>query len=135
MKDCIFCKIINKEMPSYKIYEDEFTYAFLDISNDGNGHILVIPKNHFENILDCSKDALCHLMETVQKISKHLVSDCGFDGVNIINASGQAAEQSVFHFHIHILPRAKEDNLKIFPSLAQNKESLEELCNKLRMNK
>lgn len=67
MKDCIFCKIINKEMPSYKIYEDEFTYAFLDISNDGNGHILVIPKNHFENILDCSKDALCHLMETVQK--------------------------------------------------------------------
>ena len=131
---CIFCKIINKEMPSYKIYEDEFTYAFLDISNDGNGHILVIPKNHFENILDCSKDALCHLMETVQKISKHLVSDCGFDGVNIINASGQAAEQSVFHFHIHILPRAKEDNLKIFPSLAQNKESLEELCNKLRMN-
>lgn len=134
MKDCIFCKIINKEMPSYKIYEDEFTYAFLDISNDGNGHILVIPKNHFENILDCSKDALCHLMETVQKISKHLVSDCGFDGVNIINASGQAAEQSVFHFHIHILPRAKEDNLKIFPSLAQNKESLEELCNKLRMN-
>ena len=134
MKDCIFCKIINKEMPSYKIYEDEFTYAFLDISNDGNGHILVIPKNHFENILDCSKDALCHLMETVQKISKHLVSDCGFDGVNIINASAQAAEQSVFHFHIHILPRAKEDNLKIFPSLAQNKESLEELCNKLRMN-
>lgn len=134
MKDCIFCKIINKEMPSYKIYEDEFTYAFLDISNDGNGHILVIPKNHFENILDCSKDALCHLMETVQKISKHLVSDCGFDGVNIINASGQAAEQSVFHFHIHILPRAKEDNLKIFPSLAKNKKSLEELCNKLRMN-
>lgn len=134
MKDCIFCKIINKEMPSYKIYEDEFTYAFLDISNDGNGHILVIPKNHFENILDCSKGALCHLMETVQKISKHLVSDCGFDGVNIINASGQAAEQSVFHFHIHILPRAKEDNLKVFPSLAQNKESLEELCNKLRMN-
>lgn len=134
MKDCIFCKIINKEMPSYKIYEDEFTYAFLDISNDGNGHILVIPKNHFENILNCSKDALCHLMETVQKISKHLVSDCGFDGVNIINASGQAAEQSVFHFHIHILPRAKEDNLKVFPSLAQNKESLEELCNKLRMN-
>ena len=134
MKDCIFCKIINKEMPSYKIYEDEFTYAFLDISNDGNGHILVIPKNHFENILDCSKDALCHLMETVQKISKHLVSDCGFDGVNIINASGQAAEQSVFHFHIHILPRAKEDNLKIFPSLIKNKKSLEELCNKLRMN-
>ena len=111
MKDCIFCKIINKEMPSYKIYEDEFTYAFLDISNDGNGHILVIPKNHFENILDCSKDALCHLMETVQKISKHLVSDCGFDGVNIINASGQAAEQSVFHFHIHLIPRYKGDNV------------------------
>lgn len=134
MKDCIFCKIINKEIPSYKIYEDEFSYAFLDISNDANGHILVIPKTHCENILDCPKDCLLHLIETVQKISQHLVDKCGFDGVNILNANGQAAEQSVFHLHIHLLPRSNEDNLKVFPSLEKNKESLEEIAEKLRMN-
>lgn len=134
MKDCIFCKIINKEIPSYKIYEDEFSYAFLDISNDANGHILVIPKTHCENILDCPKDCLLHLIETVQKISQHLVDKCGFDGVNILNANGQAAEQSVFHLHIHLLPRSNEDNLKVFPSLKKNKESLEEIAEKLRMN-
>ena len=134
MKDCIFCKIINKEIPSYKIYEDEFSYAFLDISNDANGHILVIPKTHCENILDCPKDCLLHLIETVQKISQHLVDKCGFDGVNILNANGQAAEQSVFHLHIHLLPRSNEDNLKVFPSLEKNKESLEEIAKKLRMN-
>lgn len=134
MKDCIFCKIINKEIPSYKIYEDEFSYAFLDISNDANGHILVIPKTHCENILDCPKDCLLHLIETVQKISQHLVDKCGFDGVNILNANGQAAEQSVFHLHIHLLPRSNKDNLKVFPSLEKNKESLEEIAKKLRMN-
>lgn len=134
MKDCIFCKIINKEIPSYRIYEDEFSYAFLDISNDANGHILVIPKTHCENILDCPKDCLLHLIETVQKISQHLVDKCGFDGVNILNANGQAAEQSVFHLHIHLLPRSNKDNLKVFPSLEKNKESLEEIAKKLRMN-
>lgn len=134
MKDCIFCKIINKEIPSYKIYEDEFSYAFLDISNDANGHILVIPKTHCENILDCPKDCLLHLIETVQKISQHLVDKCGFDGVNILNANGQAAEQSVFHLHIHLLPRSNKDNLKVFPSLEKNNESLEEIAEKLRMN-
>lgn len=134
MKDCIFCKILNKEIPSYKIYEDEFSYAFLDISNDANGHILVIPKTHCENILDCPKDCLLHLIETVQKISQHLVDKCGFDGVNILNANGQAAEQSVFHLHIHLLPRSNKDNLKVFPSLEKNNESLEEIAEKLRMN-
>ena len=64
--DCLFCKIINGEIPSYKIYEDEFTYSFLDISNDCNGHILVIPKKHCKNILDCDEVTLSHLFQTVQ---------------------------------------------------------------------
>ncbi len=134
MKDCLFCKIIKGELPSYKIYEDKYTYAFLDISNDSNGHILVIPKKHVINILDCSKNNLNHLMNTVQTISRHLVENCGFSGVNIVNANGESAEQSVFHFHIHIFPRRQNDNLKIFPSLPKNKEELEVICKKLRIN-
>lgn len=105
--DCIFCKIINGEIPSYKIYEDEYTYAFLDIAKDIEGHTLVIPKKHALNVLDCETEILTKLLETVQRISKHYVEDLGYDGVNILNASGAAAEQSVFHLHFHILPRKK----------------------------
>lgn len=132
--DCIFCKIIEKKLPSYKIYEDEYSYAMLDISNDANGHILVIPKKHYENILDCDETILKQLSLTVQRIAKHLVEDCGFDGVNILNANGKSAEQSVFHFHIHIIPRKEGDEIKVFPSLKKNEESLEEICERLRIN-
>ncbi len=132
--DCIFCKIIEKKLPSYKIYEDKYSYAMLDISNDANGHILVIPKKHYENILDCDETILKQLSLTVQRIAKHLVEDCGFDGVNILNANGKSAEQSVFHFHIHIIPRKEGDEIKVFPSLKKNEESLEEICERLRIN-
>ena len=135
MNDCIFCKIIKGEMSSYKIYENSFTYAFLDISNDANGHILVVPKVHTVNVLDCDTQVLAHVMETVKKIANHLVDNCGFDGVNILNASGKSAEQSVNHLHFHILPRRNNDGLHIFPVLPQNQESLQSLCEKLRLQK
>lgn len=134
MEDCLFCKIIKGEIPSYKIYEDEFTYAFLDISNDANGHILVIPKFHAENILDCPNETLGQVMNAIKLISNHLVAKCGFSGVNVLNASGKDAEQSVFHLHFHVLPRKAEDCLKVFPELEKNSESMDEICNKLRVN-
>lgn len=134
MDDCIFCKIIKGELPSYKIYEDKFTYAFLDISNDGNGHILVVPKHHCENILDASEEDLENVIKTIQKISKHLTQNCGFDGVNILNASGKSAEQIVFHLHFHILPRKDKDGLKVFPSLTKNPKSLEDIQKSLKVD-
>ncbi len=134
MKDCIFCKILNGQMSSYKIYEDEFVYAFLDISNDANGHTLVIPKQHYQNVLDCNSEVLEKVICAVQKISNHYVNDCGATGVNILNASGADAEQSVFHLHFHILPRFKDDGLKVFPNLSKNKQSLAEMQSKLKMN-
>lgn len=133
MNNCLFCRIIKGEIPSYKIYEDEHTYAFLDISNDANGHILVIPKNHSENILDCPEEDLNHVIYTIKLISKHLVEKCGFDGVNVLNASGKAAEQSVFHLHFHILPRKENDDFKTFPILKKNNESLAEICERLKI--
>ena len=70
VKDCVFCKIVKGELPSYKVYEDDFSLAFLDLNNDGNGHILVVPKKHYENVLDCDGQILSKVMESVQKISK-----------------------------------------------------------------
>lgn len=133
MDNCLFCKIIKGEVPSYKIYEDEFTYAFLDISNDANGHILVIPKNHAENILDCPTEDLAHVMNTIKLIANHLAKNCGFSGVNVLNASGKDAEQSVFHLHFHILPRKQDDGFKVFPQLTKNTDSLETVCERLKI--
>ena len=129
---CLFCKIINKEIPSYKIYEDEYTYAFLDIAKDIDGHTLVIPKKHVTNVLDCDNKTLSHVMDSVKKIANHYI-DLGYDGVNIMNASGEAAEQSVFHLHFHILPRKKDDGEHTWPKLTGAKEELSVMCEKLNM--
>ena len=113
--DCIFCKIIKGEIPSYKIYEDDKTYAFLDIKRDTIGHTLVIPKQHCTNILDCDEEYLSAVANAVKKISNHYVDNCGFSGVNIINASGVSAQQTVFHFHVHIIPRKDDDGMDLWP--------------------
>lgn len=131
MNDCLFCKIVKGEIPSYKIYEDKFTYAFLDISNDANGHILVVPKQHSKNIFDTTEENLSHVMKTIKLISNHLINNCGFDGVNILNANDITAEQSVFHLHFHIIPRKKGDDMKVFPNLPKNKQTMEEICERL----
>ncbi len=125
MSDCLFCKIINGEIPSYKIYEDDYTYACLDISNDGNGHILVLPKKHYANIFDCEKESLNEVMAAVQKICKHC-KELGFQGVNVINNSGEEAGQTIHHLHFHILPRTDKDDFTVFDKLSSNKLSLEE---------
>ena len=133
MEDCLFCKIIKGEIPSYKIYEDEWTYSFLDISNDGNGHILVVPKEHADNIFEVSEESLSHIMFAVKLISKHLVENCGFSGVNVINNNGKSAEQSISHIHFHILPRKDDDKFSVFPTLDKNELSIEEICEKLKV--
>lgn len=133
MDNCIFCKILNKDLPSYKIYEDEYTYAFLDISKDVDGHTLVIPKKHVTNVLDCDDITLERVTNTVKKICNHYVNNCGFEGCNILNASGEAAQQTVFHLHFHIIPRKKDDQVDSWPSFKGAKESLEFWHQKLKI--
>lgn len=130
---CIFCKIINGEMPSYKIYEDEKTYAFLDISDDAIGHTLVIPKEHSENIMEISEDSLQAVMTSVKKISKHYVDNLGYTGVNLMNASGLSAQQSVFHFHVHIIPRVDGDGLDTWPKMDKKNADLKSVYEKMKM--
>ena len=132
--DCIFCKIIKGEIPSFKIYEDDYTYAFLDIAKDMDGHTLVIPKNHCRSMLECSAEDLGHVMETVQKISRHYIEDCGYDGVNLFNCTNECAHQSVFHFHMHILPRKIYDGQNLVPKMPGAKVSLEETFKALKLS-
>lgn|SRR5574344_502417 len=132
-KDCIFCKIINGECPSYKIFENEYVYAFLDISKDCYGHTLVVPKKHFENIFDCDEKYLTETIKAVKLISQHY-KDMGFKAVNIINASGKEAQQSVFHLHFHILPRMNETEFNAFPKLSGTDIDFEKQMEKLKIN-
>lgn len=134
MEDCIFCKIVKGDIPCYKIYEDKNVFAFLDIAKDVYGHTLVIPKKHCKNILDADDECLKNVMIAVKKISNHYVNNCGYDGVNIINANNECAEQSVFHLHIHIIPRKNGDNLKVFPHFLGTDTELKDMQDKLKLN-
>lgn len=133
MKDCLFCKIVKGEIPSYKIYEDENVYAFLDIANDVFGHTLVVSKKHFENVMDCSERTLGKIIASVKKIGDHFVKDCGFSGYNILNNSGKSAEQSVMHLHFHILPRKEGDDFKLWRDFGESGKTLEEVQKELVM--
>jgi histidine triad (HIT) family protein len=133
MDNCLFCKIIKGEIPCYKIYEDEYTLAFLDIAKDVDGHTLVIPKKHCSSILDCDEETLNHVMRTVKLISNHYVNKCGFSGINVLNNNGSSAEQAIHHLHIHIIPRIENDNIYVFPKFQGAKYSLEENLEKLKI--
>ena len=112
MNDCLFCKIIAGQIPSTKVYEDEHTYAFLDINPTNIGHTLVVPKEHFENIFDISDEALTHVTRTVKKLSGPIQKAVGADAINIISNNGRAAGQIIFHSHTHIVPRFETDGFR-----------------------
>lgn len=133
MCDCIFCKIVKGKIPSYKIYEDEHVYAFLDIACDTYGHTLVVPKKHCENVLDCDSVSLAHILPAVQKIANHYVQNCGFSGVNILNASGKSAQQSVFHLHFHIIPRKENDGIDAWPFNGRLDLDLAQIADSLKL--
>ncbi|WP_067729803.1 HIT family protein [Oceanobacillus damuensis] len=106
--DCIFCKIINRDIPSAKVYEDDQVYAFLDISQVTKGHTLVIPKTHTKNIFETPPEIARELFARVPVIANAIKKTYKPLGLNLLNNNEAAAEQSVFHLHIHILPRYGE---------------------------
>ncbi len=134
MCDCIFCKIVAGNMPSMKVYEDEETIAFMDIAKDVDGHMVVIPKKHCKSVLDCDSDTLYAVMRTVKNVSLHLTEECGYDGVNLLNASDESAGQSVPHFHIHIIPRQQGDEIDAWPKFEGAKKDVGCIFEKVRMD-
>ena len=129
---CIFCKIINKEIPGKVVYEDDICLAFLDLSQATYGHTLVIPKKHYDNILTVDDETLAHLFKIVKKLSKQIMEKLGADGLNVLTNTNEVAGQTVHHFHIHILPRYNKNELKInFIDHSQDVD-LDELLNKIK---
>ncbi|TDL81042.1 HIT family protein [Peribacillus frigoritolerans] len=105
MSGCIFCKIVNGEIPSAKVFENEHVVAFLDISQVTKGHTLVIPKVHKENIYELTPDIARNVFEVVPKIANSIKKQFEPIGMNILNNNGEKAGQSVFHYHMHLIPR------------------------------
>lgn len=133
MDNCIFCKIVRGEIPSRKVYEDENILSFMDVAGDVDGHILVIPKKHVVNVLDCDEETLLLVAAGVKKVANHLVDECGYDGVNILNANNKPAGQSVFHLHFHIVPRRIGDGFSGFPVYPGAKEDIDAVHKRVTM--
>ncbi|MBO0454804.1 HIT family protein [Enterococcus sp. MJM16] len=115
MENCIFCKIIDQEIPSYKIYEDEKVYAFLDISQATKGHTLVVPKQHVTDIFEYDDTLAADVFARIPKIARAIEEAFPeMEGLNILNNNKELAYQSVFHSHIHLVPRySKKDDFSI----------------------
>jgi histidine triad (HIT) family protein len=105
MSDCIFCKIINGDIPAAKVYEDEHVLAFLDISQVTKGHTLVIPKVHTKDIFELTSDTASHVFRVVPKIANAIKQQLAPVGLNLLNNNGEQAGQTVFHYHVHLIPR------------------------------
>ncbi|KOY79286.1 HIT family protein [Apilactobacillus kunkeei] len=111
MSDCVFCKIINGEIPSYTIYEDEYVKAFLDISQATPGHTLVVPKKHVANIYEYDEKLAEKVFSRIPKIARAIQKSApDILGMNIVNNNGELAYQSVFHSHFHLIPRYSEND-------------------------
>lgn len=131
---CIFCEIIKGNIPSYKIYEDDYCMAFLDISQATIGHTLIVPKQHFENIFELDENVMEHLGKIVVKLSKKLKETLNLSALNVLNNNGANAGQTVNHFHIHLIPRYNENDLTIkFNSNELSKEEFNDLLNKIKL--
>jgi histidine triad (HIT) family protein len=113
MKDCIFCRIVAGEIPCTKLFEDDVTLSFMDISPLNKGHILIVPKEHYNTIVEADPELYAHLYGVVCRISKALQAALNPDGINILQLNGKAANQVVPHLHIHIVPRWHGDGLTI----------------------
>ena len=129
---CIFCKIIQKEIPSSCIYEDDQVMAFLDLSQVTKGHTLVVPKKHYDNVLDCDPETLAHLIQVAQMLAKRITERCQAKGVNILTNCNEAAGQSVMHLHFHIIPRYDENDAIVIQFNESEKQDLDALKNLLQ---
>jgi histidine triad (HIT) family protein len=114
MDECIFCKIINKKLPAKIIFENDEFLAFSPLDQISKGHTLLVSKKHFENIFDFETESLKRLMGIAQEIAKDITQKNDATGINLLHASGKDAQQSILHFHLHIVPRYKDDGLDLW---------------------
>ena len=106
--DCVFCGIVAGNIPCAKVTEDATTFAFMDIDPGSDGHLLVVPKRHSADLFEIPDDDLTATTLAARRIARAVLSNLGADGVNLLNCSGAAAWQTVFHFHLHLIPRYRD---------------------------
>jgi len=135
MNDCIFCKIVSGDIPSYKIYEDDRVFAFLDIKPLSKGHTLVLPKEHFENVFDIPEDLYAYMFEVAKNISANIKEKYQPEGIFINQNNGEMAGQSVLHIHIHVKPIYNESqkNKEEDKRMQLSTEDMEKICNDLKI--
>jgi histidine triad (HIT) family protein len=111
--DCIFCAIASGDGPGEIVQEDDHTVAFMDINPWTRGHALVIPRRHAKNIFEIDDDELAHVMAAVKRLATRIRDTLHCDGINLLNSAEPAAWQTVFHFHVHVIPRYEDDPLQL----------------------
>jgi histidine triad (HIT) family protein len=133
--NCIFCKIIAGDIPSFKLFENENTLAFMDINPASEGHALVIPKEHAADVYSISDAAISSTIKTAKRVATAIDKTLNPDGLNLVQCNGPAAAQSVMHFHMHVLPRCEGDELKLNWGLeAGDMEAIGALADRIRNN-
>ena len=111
--DCIFCKIANGEIPSTTIYEDDDFRVFFDIAPASKGHCLIVPKEHFDNVFEMDDETAGKLFVLATKVARSLKKELNLEGLNIVQNNGTIAGQTVFHFHMHMIPRYTGDTVNV----------------------
>ena len=111
--NCIFCKIANGEIPSKTLFEDEVFRVILDLGPAAKGHALILPKNHYADLYEIPEDTASKVMLLAKKMATRMTDRLGCDGFNLVQNNGEVAGQTVFHFHMHLIPRYKDDGQKI----------------------
>lgn len=132
--DCIFCKIVSGEIPSYKVYEDDSVLAFLDIAPVSPGHTIVIPKKHYKNFEDIPESELYAVAGAIKKIGKSIKENLGVEGYNVSENNDPVAGQIVPHIHFHIIPRSEGDGLKLWPQGKYADNEAEKVLNKIKIS-
>ena len=128
MDDCIFCKLANGEFPTNSIYEDERFNVILDLAPATRGHALILPKEHFANLYEIPEDWAMDAMKLAKSLATHMTDVLGCDGFNLVQNNGECAGQTVFHFHLHLIPRYKDDGQQLlWNPLSPSKEELQEI--------
>lgn len=114
MEDCIFCKIVNRESPASIVFEDNTSMVIEPIDPISKGHVLVLPKKHLMNMLDTDDETLSHLAIVAKNVGRTLLEQNNAQAMNLLHAAGKEAQQSVFHFHFHVVPRYESDGLDLW---------------------
>ena len=135
MSDCIFCKLANGEIPTRKIYEDDLFTVFMDASPVTRGHSLIVPKRHCDNLYSLPDEEASKIMILAKKLATHMTEKLHADGFNVMQNNGEVAGQSVFHYHMHLIPRYKDDGHAgrlSWPTLTLTDEELDEIRDTLK---